>query len=197
MGHRAGWLALEAGVAGGADVILIPEIPYDLTRVAKAIRERSRKGKHFSIVVVAEGAMSRDDAKYVGKLALQKDKARGKAAKTNLSEALQQFHDGHLGHTIRLTKKLEELTQQESRLTILGHLQRGGTPSASDRVLATRLGTKCAECLKKGKYGVMLALQGDDIVAVPLHKVVAQKKLVPADHTLIHAARLVGTHFGD
>ena len=197
MGHRAGWLALEAGVAGGADVILIPEIPYDLARVAKAIRERSRKGKHFSIVVVAEGALSREDARYVGKLVSQKENARGKTARKRISEELQHFHDGHVGHTIRLTRKLEELTRQESRLTILGHLQRGGTPSAADRVLATRLGTKCAECLVKGKYGVMLAVHGDAIVPVPLEEVVKQKKLVPVNHALIRTARLVGTHFGD
>lgn len=197
MGHRAGWLALESGVAGGADVILIPEIPYDLNRVAEAIRERNRKGKHFSIVVVAEGAMSRDDAKFVGKLVSQKERARGKAEKKAASTKLQEFHDGHVGHTIHLTRKLEELTKQESRLTILGHLQRGGTPSAADRVLATRLGTKCAECLKKGKYGVMLAVQGNEIVTVPLEKVVKQKKLVPPNHALVHSARLVGTHFGD
>jgi len=197
MGHRAGWLALEAGMAGGADVILIPEIPYNLARVANAIRERSRKGKRFSIVVVAEGAMSKEDARYVGKLVAQKERVRGKAEKKKISEKLQRFHDGHVGHTIYLTKKLEELAQQESRLTILGHLQRGGTPSAADRVLATRLGTKCAECLEKGKYGVMLAVQGDAIVPVSLENVVKQKKLVPVNHSLLHAARLVGTHFGD
>ena len=197
MGHRAGWLALEAGIAGGADVILIPEIPYDVGHVADAIRERTRKGKHFSIIVVAEGAMSRADAAQVGKLAEQKRTAKSETEKLSVSRKLQKFHDGHVGHTIKLTKQLEELTKQESRLTILGHLQRGGVPSAADRVLATRLGTSCAEVLKNAEYGVMLAIQGEKIKSVPLEDVVRKKKFVPVDHPLIQAARLVGTRFGD
>ena len=197
MGHRAGWLALEAGAAGGADIILIPEIPYDIDLMAEAIRERNRKGKHFSIVVVAEGAMSKQDARHVDKLLRQKKKASSRDERRKISAKLQEFHDGHVGHTIRLTKKLEELTRQESRLTILGHLQRGGTPSAADRVLATRLGTKCAECLEKEKYGVMMAVRNDKVVTVPLEEVVKQKKLVPTDHPLIESVRLVGTSFGD
>jgi 6-phosphofructokinase len=197
MGHRAGWLALEAGIAGGADVILIPEIPYDVGQVAEAIRERTRKGKHFSIIVVAEGAMSRADAARVEKLAEQKRTAKSEAEKKNVSNKLQKFHDSHVGHTIKLTKQLQKLTHQESRLTILGHLQRGGTPSAGDRVLATRLGTSCAEVLSNNEYGVMLAIQGEKINSVPLEDVVRKKKLVPVDHPLIAAARLVGTRFGD
>ena len=197
MGHRAGWLALEAGIAGGADVILIPEIPYEVGQVAEAVKERTRKGKHFSIIVVAEGAMSRADAARVGKLAEYKRTAKSEREKRNASKKLQKFHDGHVGHTIKLTKQLEKLTQQESRLTILGHLQRGGTPSAGDRVLATRLGTSCAEVLNAKEYGVMLAIQGEKIIPVPLEDVVRKKKFVPVDHPLIGAARLVGTRFGD
>ena len=197
MGHRAGWLALEAGIAGGADVILLPEIPYDVGQVAEAIRERTRKGKHFSIVVVAEGAMSKADAERVGKLAEQKRSAKSETEKQKVSDRLQKFHDGHVDHTINLTRHLEELTQQESRLTILGHLQRGGTPSAADRVLATRLGTTCAEVLNNKKYGVMLAIQNEEIGSVPLEEVVRKKKFVPIDHPLITAARLVGTRFGE
>ena len=197
MGHRAGWLALEAGTAGGADVILIPEIPYNLSKVAESIMERNRKGKHFSIVVVAEGAMSGEDSTYVNKLLRKKKTAGSKTEKKKISAKLQEFHNEHVNHTIRLTRKLEELTKQESRLTILGHLQRGGTPSAADRVLATRFGTRCAEILKKGKYGVMIALQKNEICTVPLEEVVKEKKLVPPDHPLITSARLVGTRFGD
>ena len=197
MGHRAGWLALEAGIAGGADVILIPEIPYDVGQVAEAIRERNRKGKHFSILVVAEGAMSKVDAARVGKLAQDKKTAKNEVEKRKISGKLQKFHDDHVGHTIKLTKQLEELTHQESRLTILGHLQRGGTPSAADRILATRLGTSCAEVLNNQEYGVMLAIQGEKINSVPLEDVARNKKFVPVDHPLIAAARLVGTQFGD
>ncbi len=197
MGHRAGWLALEAGTAGGADVVLLPEIPYDIERVAESIRTRVRNGKRFSIVVVAEGAMSRPDARKVRRLANLKDNAKTSKEKAEASEKLQQFHNGHIGHTIELTRQLESLTGQESRLTILGHLQRGGTPSASDRVLATWLGTACAQAIQQRQYGVMLALQNGSIRRVPLERIAGQKKLVPPNHPLVTAARLVGTEFGD
>jgi ATP-dependent phosphofructokinase / diphosphate-dependent phosphofructokinase len=196
MGHRAGWLALESGAAGGADVILIPEIPYDVGRVAEAIRERARLGKRFSIVVVAEGAMSRRDANRVEKLLRKKNSGRKKEQEA-ASAALRQFHAGHVNHTIELTRRLEELTGQESRLTILGHLQRGGTPSAADRVLATWLGTTCAQVIKERKFGVMLAVQAGKVRPVPLEEAAGKKKLVPLDHPLIEAARLVGVRFGD
>jgi phosphofructokinase-like protein len=197
MGHRAGWLALEAGTAGGADAILIPEIPYDPERVAEAIRERARRGKRFSIVVVAEGAMSVSDAATVADLLRQKKAAKGKAEKDQVSAKLRTFHEEHVGHTIALTQELERLTGQESRLTILGHLQRGGTPSATDRVLATRLGATCAKLLHEGEYGYMLAVRDQAIVPVPLEKLAGKKKLVPPDHPLVEAAKLVGTCFGD
>jgi len=196
MGHRAGWLALEAGIAGGADVVLIPEKPYDVERVAEAIRARTRQGKLFSILVVAEGAMSAADAGEVGQLVRERDKAKSKEARAKASTRLNEFHATRANHAIGLTRQLEGLTGQESRLTILGHLQRGGTPSAADRVLATRLGTACAETVAAGRFGVMLALQGTEIVPVPLEEVAGQKKLVPPDHPLVHAAEMVGTRFG-
>lgn len=197
MGHRAGWLALEAGTAGGADVILIPEIPYKIERVAQAIRERTRKGKRFSIVVVAENAKSQSEAKTIETLVTQKRNAKNKDEKEKTSQELRQFYREHVGNTIRLTKTLEEETGQESRLTILGHLQRGGTPTAADRMLATRLGTECARLLNKKEYGVMLALQGNKIKPIPLEEVAGKKKLVPPDHPLVGSARLLGTSFGD
>lgn len=196
MGHRAGWLALEAGVAGGADLILIPEKPYDVDLVAKAIKARTRQGKHFSILVVAEGAMPVADARAVELLVNERDAAGSRQAKAKASERLRKFHDKRQQHAITLTRQLEQLTAQESRLTILGHLQRGGAPSAADRVLATRLGTACAECLAAGRFGVMLALQGDAIVPVPLEDVAGKKKLVPLDHPLVRSAEMVGTRFG-
>ena len=197
MGHRAGWLALQSGTAGGADVILIPEIPFHEERVAEAIRQRARKGKRFSIVVVAEGAMSRADAETIDKLLSQKRDARGKPEREKASDALRKFHETHVGHTIELTRRLEELTGQESRLTILGHLQRGGTPSAADRVLATWLGTRCVGILRDGQSGVMLAVRNHEIRPVPLEDVAGKKKLVPPDHPLVECSRLVGTCFGD
>jgi len=197
MGHRAGWLALGAGIAGGADVILIPEIPYEIEAVAEAIRERTRRGKRFSIVAVAEGAFSKQDAARVEALVEKKRKARTSGQKEAASEALRKFHEDHAGHTIKFTKQIEKLTGQESRLTILGHLQRGGTPSAGDRVFATWLGAHCAKVLAERTYGVMLALHGTTIRTVPISEVSGKKKLVPRDHPLVKAARLVGTSFGE
>ncbi len=197
MGHRAGWLALEAGIAGGADVILLPEIPYKTSHVAEAIRRRTRRGKRFSIVVVAEGAMDQKAAKTVAKLVKEKQGAADKKERQAAADRLREFHREHVGQTIGLTRELESRTGQESRLTILGHLQRGGTPSAGDRVLTTWLGTECARVLDEGCFGVMLALRNNEIVPVPLEKVAGVKKLVPPDHPLVVAARGVGVSFGD
>ncbi len=197
MGHRAGWLTLGAGVAGGADVILIPEIPYDLERVAEAIRARSRAGKHFSIVAVAEGSMSRDQHEAVQKLLAGREGAKSKEERRDFSSRLEEFHQHHTDHTLQLTQQLERMTGQESRLTILGHLLRGGTPSAFDRVLSTRLGTAAAELVESGHYGVMAAVRADRIEPVSLQEVAGRKKLVPTDHPWIASARLVDTSFGD
>lgn len=197
MGHRAGWLALEAGVAGGADVILIPEIPYDLEKVAEAIRSRSRAGKHFSIVAVAEGAMTKEQAATIEGLLQRKSNAQSKDEKNAVSAALSTFHDEHLKHTQALTEALEKQAGCETRLTILGHIQRGGTPSAADRSLATKLGAACARYLAEGNHGDMMSVRGDKVVPVPLEEVAGNKKLVPPDHPLVNAARLVGTSFGD
>jgi 6-phosphofructokinase 1 len=197
MGHRAGWLALGAGIAGGADVILIPEIPYRVEAVAEAIKNRLRKGRRFSIVAVAEGAMTCDQAKTIADLADRKKQAKSKDDRKAASTALAAFYEQHVNHTVTLTEQLERLTGLESRLTILGHLQRGGTPSAADRLLATRLGTACAELLEKRKYGVMIAARGDGAEPVPLEKVAGRTKLVPPDHPWIRAARLTETCLGD
>jgi 6-phosphofructokinase 1 len=197
MGHRAGWLALGAGIAGGADVILIPEIPYQPERVAEAIRNRARAGKRFSIIAVAEGAMSADDARLVGEMLDEKQTAKSKGDKKKASARLDDFHQRHLEHTMRLTEQIGKMTGQESRLTILGHLQRGGTPSPADRILGTRLGASCAEFLQQDVYGVMLAARGDGVVPVLLEEVAGKKKFVPPDHPWIQTARLVGVCFGN
>ncbi len=197
MGHRAGWLALESGIAGGADVILIPEIPYEPEKVAEAIRNRGKAGKHFSIVAIAEGAMTKDQAKTIDGLLDRKVNASGKKEKQEASDKLSAFHDKHINHTQDLTTRLEELAGCESRMTILGHIQRGGTPSAADRSLATKLGTACAQYIADGGSGAMMAVKGTEVVPVPLEEVAGNKKLVPQDHPLVKAARLVGTSFGD
>lgn len=195
MGHRAGWLALGAGIAGGADVILIPEIPYDVASVAEAIRARARGGKPFSIVAVAEGALSVQDLATL-KAAAKKD-AKRKKGKTMDDTAADAAELLFAGRTLRLAQQLEKLTGLEARLTILGHLQRGGTPSAADRILATRLGTACADLIAKRQYGVMVAAKGEATRPVKLEDAAGKVKTVPADHSWILSARRVGTNFGD
>ena len=200
MGHNAGWLALGAGIAGGADVILIPEIPYDMQKVADAIRKRQLRGTNFSIVAVAEGSMSVHDHHVLTELKAQKLEAKtandGKAKK-KVSEALQEFSLHRKGNIGRLTEELEKMTGLESRLTILGHYQRGGTPSAADRLLATVLGSACVEYIEQDVYGVMIAVDGVNAKAVPLEEVVGKKRLVPVDHPWVNSARSVGTCLGD
>ncbi len=200
MGHNAGWLALGAGLAGGADVILIPEIPYDPAKVAEAIRQRQLRGTRFSIVAVAEGAMSESDAKFHADLKKKKNELKENGTdkkKKKTEDTLAQFYEARSDHALKLSTQLEEMTGLEARITILGHLQRGGTPSAIDRVLATRLGSACVKYIEEGISGVMVAVRGEGTEAVPLGQVVGQKRLVPADHALIESARRVGTCLGD
>ncbi|MDB6019474.1 MAG: phosphofructokinase [Pedosphaera sp.] len=196
MGHRAGWLALGSGIAGGADVILIPEIPYDVENIARAIRQRSRSGKRFSIVAVAEGALSKADAVLYQRAMEKKEKAKNKPERKKAKAALAELELHHTGNTLRLARQLEELTHLESRVTILGYVQRGGAPSAVDRLLATRLGTACADLIQQGRYGVMVAARGEGIEPVPLEKVAGKRKIVPLDHPWIKSARHVGTNLG-
>ncbi|MFO1488275.1 MAG: ATP-dependent 6-phosphofructokinase [Verrucomicrobiota bacterium] len=196
MGHRAGWLALGAGIAGGADVILIPEIPYDVKKIASAIRLRSKHGTNFSIVAVAEGAMCQEDAEEFAAAAKRKLTAKNKADKQKAKTELAVLNARHTGNTMRLAKQLEELTHLEARVTILGYVQRGGTPSAGDRLLATRLGTKCVELINERVYGVMVSARGDGAKAVPIAEVAGKLKTVPLDHSWIESARRVGTSLG-
>ncbi|THB70574.1 MAG: 6-phosphofructokinase [Desulfobulbaceae bacterium] len=200
MGHNAGWLALGAGVASGSDVILIPEIPYEAKKVAKAIRTRKQRGTNFSIVVVAEGALSVDEKKKLDKIRKEKLKAKEKGSskdRKKSQDAYQKFNRSRSTHTLKLAEQLEEMTGLEARLTILGHLQRGGTPSATDRVLATQLGSACVDFIEQGVSGAMVAMREDNIVAVPLEEIVGQRKMVPLDHSWIASARSVGTCLGD
>lgn len=193
MGNKAGWLALGAGIAGGADVILIPEIPYDVKKVAAAILRRSHSGQGFSIVAMAEGAMSRQAAAKLD----EAGKEKGSKKKEKKQQAQEAAAGTKPGNSQFLAQQLEELTGLESRLTILGYLQRGGTPSAGDRLLATRLGTACADLINKGEFGVMVAARGDGVEPVPLKDVVGKRRTVPLDHYWIESARSVHTCFGD
>ena len=178
MGHKAGWLALYSGIAGGGDVILIPEIPYDINVIAEHIKNRARSGKRFSVVVAAEGAMSVKEAEM--------DKKDRK--KYRLENGPSAAH--------RIAREIEEASGAETRATVLGYVQRGGTPSASDRVLSTSLGTAAAELLAKGKYNRMVAISGDHLNSVDLSVPESKVKNVPPDHYLIDSAKAVGTTLG-
>ena len=196
MGHNAGWLALGAGLAGGADVILIPEIPYDVEYIAEAIKRRSREGKHFSIVAVAEGARSAVDSARLEAVRERKKNAPNKEQKEIADRELKEVERSLSGNTMQLSKELERLTGLESRVTILGYLQRGGQPSAVDRILATRLGAAGAEFLAQEKFGVMVAARGDSAVAVPLQEIVGRRKVVPLDHPWVSSALHLRTCLG-
>jgi ATP-dependent phosphofructokinase / diphosphate-dependent phosphofructokinase len=198
MGHNAGWLALGAGLASGADVVLIPEIPYAVARVAHAIQQRMNRGKNFSIVVVAEGALSEEDSVDSEKPAAKDVKGEKKQEKLKkICDSFAQYSVHGNINTLRLSSLLEELTGLESRITILGHLQRGGTPSAADRVLATRLGTACIKAIEQKQFGVMVAARGESTELVPLAEVVGRRRIVPLDHPWVTSARMIGTCLGD
>jgi 6-phosphofructokinase 1 len=197
MGHRAGWLTLGAGIAGGADVILIPEIPYNVEKIADAIKRRSGRGTNFSIVAVAEGAMSLEDARAFKLVENKRERARTLHDKKEAKVELAALEQRHTGNTMRLAKQLEELTHLESRVTILGYVQRGGIPSPTDRLLASRLGAACADLIHENVFGVMVAARGDGTEPIPLEKVAGKRKVVPQDHPWVEAARRVGTCLGD
>jgi 6-phosphofructokinase 1 len=197
MGHNTGWLGLGAGMAGGADVILIPEIPYDVQQVAEAIRRRRHRGKNFSIVAVSEGALSQEDAKELAQLQKKKQGTEEEKKQKKITAALDAFRVNHTTNTLRLSGQLEALTGLESRVTILGHLQRGGTPSAADRILATRLGTACVAAIDEKRFGCMVAVKGESTELVDLSEVVGKRKTVPLDHPWIRAALETGTCMGN
>jgi 6-phosphofructokinase 1 len=178
MGHKAGWLALFAGVAGGGDIILIPEIPYDIKAIGRHLDERAKNGKAFSIVVVAEGALSIEESK------MEKRDRKKYRAENGPSAAY------------RVAGEIQAETGMETRATVLGYTQRGGIPSASDRVLATSLGVAAADLLARGNYGRMVALAGNEIGSVDLSVPEGKVKTVPRDHYMIDTAVAVGTCMG-
>ncbi|GAB4381220.1 MAG: ATP-dependent 6-phosphofructokinase [Calditrichia bacterium] len=179
MGRNAGWLALESGLAGGGDIILIPELPYEIDEVVRVVRQRSRFGKRFSIVVVSEGAKEKGGEQVVNRV---------------VEDSPEKIRLGGISH--RISQQIEEATGIESRVAILGHLQRGGTPTPLDRILATRFAVRAMELVIEGKFNQMVALKGNKIVSVPLEKVMGKQKLVPKDSTLITDAISVGTSIG-
>ncbi len=196
MGHKVGWLALGAGLAGGADAILLPEIPYTIDKLAESILERVSRGKRFSIVAVAEGAINREGANKIKAVEKKLNGAEGEQ-KAALKKQIKELDGAYRGSTIRMADELQKITGLETRVTILGHLQRGGTPSALDRLLATRLGTATIEHVKKEQFGIMVAVEGDHTKPVPLEEVVGKINYVPPDHPWVITARNLETSFGD
>lgn len=180
MGRYAGWIALHSGIAGGADVILIPEIPYDIDSVIKKIEQRKANGKDFSIVVIAEGAKPVGGELSVARV---------------VKGSFEPIRLGGAGE--KLVREIEERTGIESRCTVLGYLQRGGSPSAYDRMLSTRYGVAAAEACLRGEYNVMVSLYHDQIVTVYIQKAASSPRLVPTDSEIIRTGRQIGICFGD
>lgn len=180
MGHKAGWLNLYAGTAGGADVILIPEIPYSMDKITKVIESRTKDGKVFSIVAVAEGAISVEESKM--------SKKEFKAARAKMPYSSIAY---------RVADDIEKATGHEVRVAVPGHIQRGGNPSPYDRVLSTRLGAKAAELICNEQYGYMVGMINNRVVPVPLKEVAGKLKCVPLDNEVVAAARSIGVSFGD
>ncbi len=180
MGHKVGWLTLHAGMAGGADIILLPEIPYDISKVADALKKRAKEGKRFSILAVAEGAISKEDAK------LEK-----KAYKEKLANRAFPSVSFEIG------KKIEELTGNEIRVTIPGHTQRGGSPCPYDRVLSSRFGIAAAQMIMDGDYGKMVGIRNGEMVRIPLEEVAGKLKMVDPESSIIKEAKALGISFGD
>jgi 6-phosphofructokinase 1 len=180
MGHRAGWVSLYSGVAGGGDIILIPEIPYDTNLITEKVKERNKKGKRFSIVVVAEGAKPKG-----GDIVIQRI----------VKESSDPIRLGGVGFI--LGEQIEKMTGLETRTVVMGHLLRGGPPTPFDRILATGLGTKAIDMIENEEFGYMVGLKRNSLVKVLLKEVAKGPKTVPLNHPLINAARSIGTCFGD
>lgn len=198
MGEDSGWLTLGAGIAGGADVILIPEIPYQVDKVAEAILDRSSKGKRFSLVAVSQGAISEEDNRFFSKAHQINQYLRGDEQEyEEVENQLTEIEEDFTGKSIDLAQRLRQATNLDTRITILGFLQRGGAPTATDRMLATMLGTMSARFASEDCWGIMTASIANKAVAVPLEEVAGKMKPVPLDHPWIISARAVGTNLGD
>jgi 6-phosphofructokinase 1 len=198
MGHNTGWLALASGLAGGADVVLIPEIPYDLDAVAESLLARKAKGSRFSIVAVSEGALSADTAARTARARIARSEAdKGSDERKAAKAELKAIEGEHEGHTARLAEQLEERTGLAARVTILGHVQRGGTPSPKDRLLATRLGVEAAAAAAEDDFRIMIADRSRAAARVPLDDVAGKRRTVPLDHPWIETARSLRIGLGD
>ena len=182
MGHKVGWLTLYAGIAGGADIILLPEIPYDIDKIVKAIKGRNKQGKGFTILAVAEGAISKEDA-ALSKKELKKKKEKEAQIYPSVS--------------YEVAAQIQEKIGSEVRVTVPGHTQRGGSPCAYDRVLCTRLGAAAANLIMKEDYGYMVGMVNGNTKKIPLEEVAGKLKMVEPDSKIIKEAKLIGISFGD
>ena len=182
MGHKVGWLTLHAGIASGADIILLPEIPYDIDKVVNAIQKRTIQEKNYSILVVAEGAISKEDEKL---------------SKKKLKEKRCKISKKYLSISYEIGEKIEEKTGQKVWVTIPGHTQRGGSPCSYDKVLSTRFGAAAANLILHKEYGNMVGLRNGEIIKVPLEEVAGKLKKVVPDSSIIQEAKLIGICFGD
>ena len=180
MGHKVGWLTLNAGMAGGADIILLPEIPYDIDKVIDKIEERDKNGSRFTIIAVAEGAVSKEDAKL---------------SKKEYKEKMKNYKYPSVSYEV--AAKIQEKTGREVRVTVPGHMQRGGSPCPYDRVFASRLGSEAGKLILDGEYGFMVGYKNREIVKVPLEDVAGKLKMIDPDASIIREAKLLGISFGD
>jgi len=180
MGHKVGYLTLNAGMAGGADIILVPEIPYDIDKICEAIELRHKRGAGFTIIAVAEGAISKEDA------ALSKKEYKKKVENSQYPSV-----------SYEVAAKIQEKTGQDVRVTVPGHTQRGGSPCPYDRVFASRLGAEAGRLILEGEYGFMVGYRNREIVKVPLEDVAGKLKMLQPDSTIIQEAKLLGISFGD
>ena len=180
MGHKVGWLTLNAGMASGADIILIPEIPYDIDKVVEKIEERDAKGSRFTIIAVAEGAISKKDAKL---------------SKKEFKEKMKNYKYPSVSYEVAAL--IQEKTGREVRVTVPGHMQRGGSPCPYDRVFASRLGSEAGKLILDGEYGFMVGYKNREVVKVPLDDVAGKLKMIDPDASIIKEAKLLGICFGD
>lgn len=180
MGHKVGWLTLYAGIAGGADIILLPEIPYDMDVVVKAIKRREEEGKNFSILAVAEGAIPKEDAKLTKKEWKKKKKA-----------------SPYPSISYRIGKEIEDRMGMEVRITVPGHTQRGGEPCPFDRVLSTRLGAAAGKLILDQKFGYMVGMNNNQVISIPLEQVAGKLKTISPQDSMITEAKALGISFGD
>ena len=180
MGHKVGWLTLNAGMAGGADIILIPEIPYDIAKVTKKIQERHDRGSRFTILAVAEGAISKEDAKL---------------SKKEYKKKMENYKYPSVSYEI--AEQLSKKCGFDVRVTVPGHTQRGGDPCPYDRVFASRLGSEAAKLILRGEYGFMVGYKNREVIKVPLEEVAGKLKMVDPESSIVKEAKMLGISFGD